>query len=63
MLKALDVDPKTLDELYGRLVRQEDGANVSLQDLMQELVLLCMEGIVQNGAGGYFLRECSVEER
>lgn len=63
VLKALDLDPGTLDELYGRLVRQEGGANVSLQDLMQELVLLCMEGIVQNGAGGYFLRECSVEER
>ena len=55
VLETLDGDPRGLDELYERLVARSGAEEASLQDLMQELVVLCMEGIAKSSAGRYFL--------
>ena len=44
-----------MHELYQGLAARSGAEEASLQDLMQELVVLCMEGIAKNSAGRYFL--------
>ena len=55
VLKALEEDGGSLDELYERLAADKKAGDVSLQELMQELVLLCMEGTAKSVQGRYFL--------
>lgn len=53
ILKVLDCDPKSLDEIQIRLAADGAGTLVALPDLMHELVLLCMRGAAENRAGMY----------
>lgn len=54
ILKILDSDPVSLDEIQRRLTADGCSADVSVPELMEELVLLCMEGKAGKRAGMYF---------
>lgn len=53
LLAILDDTPKSLDEII-ILMKEKDGNSPDVPQLMQELVLLCMEGIAGSRAGLYF---------
>lgn len=53
--EILDCDPKSLDEIRIRL--SEEGTIVRPAELMQELVLLCMEGLADSCAGLYYAKK------
>lgn len=57
ILKVLDCDPRSLDEIQSRLAADGVGTQISMPELMHELVLLCMQGAVGNRAGMYFSKE------
>ncbi len=50
--RVLDAEPISLDELLGRL--EACGDRPAMPELMRELLLLSLEGIVKNRAGMYF---------
>lgn len=53
ILTVLDSDPVSLDELHSRLAADQGVQSPSLPALMEELVLLCMEGKAERRAGMY----------
>lgn len=54
ILNVLDSDPRSLDEIQNRLADGKEAQSVSVPELMEELVLLCMEGKAGKRAGMYF---------
>lgn len=61
ILKILDCDPVSLDEIQRRLTLEGSGMCPPLPELMQELVLLCMEGKAGKRAGMYFAEKSREE--
>lgn len=61
ILKILDCDPVSLDEIQRRLTLEDSGMCPPLPELMQELVLLCMEGKAGKRAGMYFAEKSQEE--
>lgn len=57
ILKVLDCDPRSLDEIQRLITADEEGSKIPMSELMHELVLLCMQGAVENQAGMYFSKE------
>lgn len=55
---VLDCDPKSLDEIRF-LLAEKEGSQVRTAELIQELVLLCMEGRAGSSAGMYFANQLS----
>ncbi len=53
LLAILDATPKSLDEIL-LLMKKKEGKTPDISKLMQELVLLCMEGHAGSRAGFYF---------
>lgn len=56
LLDIMDSDPVSLDELWSRLAADKGAQSPSLPELMEELVLLCMEGKAGNQAGMYYAK-------
>lgn len=57
IMNILDSDPVSLDEIRNRVMAAQDShAELSVPELAEELVLLCMEGKAGKKAGMYFAR-------
>lgn len=52
VLGALDCNPKSLDEIHR--IMERNGAGAAIEDVMQELMQLCMEGKAGSCAGMFF---------
>lgn len=57
ILRILDCDPKSLDEIQSSLVSLDTEGRIPMPKLMHELVLLCMQGKAESCGGMYFSKE------
>lgn len=57
ILRALDTQPKGPEEIWETLAEEQDAPSPSLEEILQELIGLCMEGRAGCAFGRYFLKD------